>query len=88
MSRSQRCISQILKWADAHYQRTGRWPTSNDGEKVFREQAVVVIGKPCRPASSIGSDSPRVARNRVARSLLGQSLALAPSLRRQGPSFH
>ena len=25
-------IRQILKWADAHHQRTGEWPTENSGE--------------------------------------------------------
>jgi hypothetical protein len=24
-------VQQILAWADAHYERTGRWPTRNSG---------------------------------------------------------
>jgi hypothetical protein len=27
-------VEQILAWADRHYQKTGRWPTVNDGKVV------------------------------------------------------
>jgi hypothetical protein len=31
VKRAPLTIPQILAWADAHYQRTGRWPTMNSG---------------------------------------------------------
>ena len=31
MSKTRLTEAQILAWADAHYQRTGLWPTATDG---------------------------------------------------------
>ncbi|HEX5034101.1 MAG TPA: hypothetical protein VFW62_06440, partial [bacterium] len=31
MRRSELTIEQILKWADAYYERTGKWPTATSG---------------------------------------------------------
>jgi hypothetical protein len=33
-SRAKLTVAQILRWADAHHRRTGRWPTAGGGPAV------------------------------------------------------
>jgi superfamily II DNA or RNA helicase len=51
--------TQVLKWADAHRQRTGKWPTSNSGpidnargETWQRVDAALILGRRGLPGGS------------------------------------
>jgi hypothetical protein len=35
MRRPELTIKQILAWADAHYERTGRWPEAKKGGRIW-----------------------------------------------------
>jgi hypothetical protein len=62
-------IRQILEWADAHFERTGRWPRAKDGsviESVADKWAGIddVLSRGCRGLPG-GSSLPRLSAERV-----------------------